>query len=139
MESPVLNVEESTVKGAILFYTVNGYSHYVSLKLGCWLGNPKTAERLWVAGHSPRKVAQTELTSSYAAAVGRKLLAAFFTPDKIAKGNCTPSRHNLLDQEVIQGIRSTFCYMYITCIYMYIHVYYMYIHVLYFMIKLTIL
>ena len=44
-----------------------GSSNYVSLKLGCWLGNQKTAERLWVAGHSPRKVAQAELISSDAA------------------------------------------------------------------------
>ena len=77
---------------------MNGNSHYVSLKLGCWLGNQKTAERLWVA--------QAELISSDAAALGRNLLGALFKPDEIVKGNCTPSRHSLLDQDVIQGIRS---------------------------------
>lgn len=60
----------------------------------------------------------TEFTSSDAAAVGWKVLGAFFTLDEIAKGNYTPSRHNLLDQEVTtctctysQGIRSEFCYI----------------------------
>ena len=115
---------------------MNGYSHYASLQLGRWLENPKTAERLCVASYSQRKVAQTELTSSDAAAVGQKIhvLGAFFTPDQIVKGNCTPLRHNLLDQEVtcIQGIRSEFCYTTCTCTCTCTHV-----HVVYFMIKLT--
>ena len=85
---------------------IMGSSNYVSLKLGCWLGNQKTAERLWVAGYSPRKVAQAELILSNAAALVRNLLGALFKPDEIVKGNCTPSRHSLLDQDVIQGIRS---------------------------------
>ena len=63
---------------------------------------------MWIVDCSQSKVIQAELlVSTDAATLGRNFLGSFFfTVDELAAGNYTPSKHKLLNQNVINGIRS---------------------------------
>ena len=80
------------------------------LLLGCWLGdsmsNLQEGKKVWIPGGIKDHVRIAECLSSTLSKLAINLLNALFTSEQMTSGNCTPStKHDLLDQKRIEGIR----------------------------------
>ena len=94
----VANVDAGTETGMkcrdcllVIYITCFAYLHIIVTGSGCWFGNPKGEDKVWMPNITEEQLLSAD-SSPDPGELGRSLMALVFTAEELKWGNCTDPR-----------------------------------------------